>query len=185
MLIWILFTVIYVLMPNTKVNLKAGIVAGIIAGTIFQIVQWGYISFQVGTARYNAIYGSFAALPLFLMWVQVSWWVVLLGAELSFANQNVETYEYEPDFSKVSRAYKKLLTLQVAHLLIRNFSRCETPLTDWQISMRLEMPIRLLHQLLYYLVECVLFIETRKKDYNTFVYQPACDINKLTIKTIL
>ena len=154
-------------------------------GTIFQITQLAYISFQVGTAKYNAIYGSFAALPLFLMWVQISWWVVLFGAELSFASQNVETYEYEPDSSKVSHAFKKLLTLQVAHLLIRNFSRCESPLTDWQISKRLEMPIRLLHQLLYDLVESGLFIETRTKDDNTFGYQPACDINKLTIKSIL
>jgi membrane protein len=175
-LIWILFSVIYILMPNTKVNLKTGILAGILAGTIFQITQLAYISFQVGTAKYNAIYGSFAALPLFLMWVQISWWVVLFGAELSFASQNVETYEYEPDSSKVSRAYKKLLTLQVAHLLIRNFSRCETPLNDWQISMRLQIPIRLLHQLLYDLVESGLFIETRTKDDNTFGYQPACDI---------
>ncbi len=185
LLIWILFSVIYVLMPNTKVKLKSGIVAGIIAGTIFQIVQWVYISFQVGTARYNAIYGSFAALPLFLMWVQISWWVVLFGAELSFANQNVATYEYEPDSSKVSHAFKKLLTLQVAHLLVGNFSRCEPPPTDSQISMRLEMPIRLLHQILYDLVESGLFIETRSTDDNTFGYQPACDINKLTIKSIL
>jgi len=185
LLIWILFSVIYILMPNTKVKLKSGIVAGIIAGTIFQIVQWLYISFQVGTARYNAIYGSFAALPLFLMWVQISWWVVLFGAELSFANQNVATYEYEPDSSRISHAFKKLLTLQVAHLLIGNFSRCEHPLTDSQISMRLEMPIRLLHQILYDLVESGLFIETRTKDDNTFGYQPACDINKLTIKSIL
>ena len=184
-LIWILFSVIYILMPNTKVNLKTGIVAGIIAGTIFQIVQWGYISFQVGTARYNAIYGSFAALPLFLMWVQVSWWVVLFGAELSFASQNVATYEYEPDSLKVSHAFKKLVTLQVAHLLIRNFLGCKPPLTDSQISMRLEMPIRLLHRILYDLVESGLFIETRTKDDNTFGYQPACDINKLTIKSIL
>ncbi len=184
-LIWILFTIIYVLMPNTKVDLKAGIVAGIVAGTIFQITQWAYISFQVGTARYNAIYGSFAALPLFLLWVQVSWWVVLFGAEFSFASQNVATYEYEPDSSRVSQAFKKLLTLQVAHLLIRNFSGCEPPLTDSQISMRLEMPIRLLHQILYDLVESGLFIETRTKDNSTYGYQPACDINKLTIKSIL
>jgi len=121
-LIWILFTIIYVLMPNTKVNLKSGLVAGIIAGTIFQIVQWGYISFQIGTAKYNAIYGSFAALPLFLMWVQISWWVVLFGAELSFANQNIGTYEYEPDSNKVSPGFKKVLTLQIAHLLIKNFA---------------------------------------------------------------
>ncbi len=184
-LIWILFTIIYVLMPNTKVDLKAGIVAGIVAGTIFQITQWAYISFQVGTARYNAIYGSFAALPLFLLWVQVSWWVVLFGAEFSFASQNVATYEYESDSSRVSQAFKKLLTLQVAHLLIRNFSGCEPPLTDSQISMRLEMPIRLLHQILYDLVESGLFIETRTKDNSTYGYQPACDINKLTIKSIL
>jgi membrane protein len=184
-LIWILFTVIYLLMPNTKVNLKAGIVAGIVAGTIFQITQWAYISFQVGTARYNAIYGSFAALPLFLMWVQISWWVVLFGAEFSFASQNVDTYEYESDSSKVSHAFKNLVTLQVAHLLIRNFSGCQPPLTDSQISKRLEMPIRLLHQILYDLVESGLFIETRTKDDNTFGYQPACDINKLTIKSIL
>jgi membrane protein len=184
-LIWILFSVIYILMPNTKVKIKAGIVSGIIAGTIFQFVQWAYISFQVGTARYNAIYGSFAALPLFLMWVQISWWVVLFGAELSFASQNVSTYEYEPDSSKISRAFKKLLTLRVAHLLIRNFSRCEPPLTDSQISRRLEIPIRLLHQTLYDLVDCGLFIETRTGDESTSGYQPACDINKLTISRIL
>ena len=184
-LIWILFSVIYILMPNTKVKIKAGIVSGIIAGTIFQFVQWAYISFQVGTARYNAIYGSFAALPLFLMWVQISWWVVLFGAELSFASQNVSAYEFEPDSSKISRAFKKLLTLRVAHLLIRNFSRCEPPLTDSQISRRLEIPIRLLHQTLYDLVDCGLFIETRTGDESTFGYQPACDINKLTISSIL
>ena len=184
-LIWILFSVIYILMPNTKVNLKAGIVSGIIAGTIFQIVQWAYISFQVGTAKYNAIYGSFAALPLFLFWVQISWWVVLLGAELSFAIQNVGTYEYKLDSSKISHTFKKLLTLRVAHLLIGNFARCETPLTDSQISMRLEMPIRLLHQILHDLVESGLFIETRTKDDSTFGYQPACDIKKLTISSIV
>jgi membrane protein len=184
-LIWILFSVIYILMPNTKVKLKTGIVSGIIAGTIFQIVQWAYISFQVGTARYNAIYGSFAALPLFLMWVQISWWGVLFGAELSFASQNVGTYEYEPDSSEISHAFKKLLTLRVAHLLIQNFSKCEPALTDLQISMRLEMPIQLLHQILYDLVESGLFVETRTRDDGAYGYQPACDINKFTINSIV
>jgi membrane protein len=108
-LIWALFTFLYIIMPNTKVNFKAGLLGGVVAGTIYQIAQWAYISFQVGAARYNAIYGSFAALPLFLMWVQISWWIVLFGAELSFANQNVDTYEYEPDCLKISPAFKRLL----------------------------------------------------------------------------
>jgi len=184
-LIWILFTVIYVLMPNTKVNLKAGLVAGIIAGTIFQIVQWGYISFQVGTAKYNAIYGSFAALPLFLMWVQISWWVVLFGAELSFANQNVGTYEYEPDSNKVSPAFKKILTLQIAHLLIKNFAGCQKPLTDTEISAQLRAPIRLVHNILFDLVESRLVSETTTRVDKKFGYQPARDINTLTITSVI
>jgi membrane protein len=184
-LIWILFTVIYVLMPNTKVNLKAGLVAGIIAGTIFQIVQWGYISFQVGTARYNAIYGSFAALPLFLMWVQISWWVVLFGAELSFANQNVGTYEYEPDSNKVSPAFKKVLTLQIAHLLIKNFADGQIPLTDTEISAQLRAPIRLVHNILFDLVESRLVSETTTRVDKKFGYQPARDINTLTITSVI
>ena len=184
-LIWILFTIIYVLMPNTKVNFKAGLLAGIIAGTIFQIVQWGYISFQIGTARYNAIYGSFAALPLFLMWVQVSWWVVLFGAELSFAHQNVDTYEYEPDSRRVSPAFKKVLTLQIAHLLVKNFANGEKPLTDIDICTRLKMPIRLVHNVLYDLVKSRVLSETRTRQDRQFAYQPARDINTLTIKYVI
>jgi len=184
-LIWILFTVIYILMPNTKVNFKSGLMAGIVAGTIFQIVQWAYISFQIGAARYNAIYGSFAALPLFLMWVQISWWVVLFGAELSFANQNVNTYEYEPDANKVSPAFKKVLTLQIAHLLIKNFAKGERPLTDTEISQQLRMPIRLVHNILYDLVQSQVITETRTKEDRKFGYQPARDINTLTIKFVV
>jgi len=184
-LIWILFTIIYVLMPNTKVNLRAGIVAGIIAGTIFQIAQWAYISFQIGATRYNAIYGSFAALPLFLMWVQISWWVVLFGAELSFANQNVGTYEYEPDSNKVSPAFKKVLTLQIAHLLIKNFARGQKPLTDIEISAQLRTPIRLVHNILFDLVESRLISETTTRVDKQFGYQPARDINTLTIASVI
>jgi membrane protein len=184
-LVWILFTIIYVLMPNTRVNLKAGLVAGIIAGTIFQVVQWGYISFQIGATRYNAIYGSFAALPLFLMWVQISWWVVLFGAELSFAHQNVGTYEYEPDSKKVSPAFKKVLTLQIAHLLIKNFANGDRPLTDVEIGNQLKIPIRLVHNILYDLVQSRVISETTTREDQRFGYQPARDINTLTIKYVV
>ncbi|MDP2604813.1 MAG: YihY/virulence factor BrkB family protein [Deltaproteobacteria bacterium] len=95
--IWVVFTFVYVFMPNTKVNFKAGLWAGIFAGTVYQVAQYAYIEFQVGVSKYGAIYGSFAALPLFLVWLQVSWLIVLFGAEVSFAHQNVETYEFEPD----------------------------------------------------------------------------------------
>ena len=184
-LLWILFTIIYVLMPNTRVNFKAGLLAGIIAGSIFQIVQWGYISFQVGTARYNAIYGSFAALPLFLMWVQISWWVVLFGAELSFAHQNVDTYEYEPDSRRVSPAFKKVLTLQIVHLLVKNFANGERPLTDTEICTRLKMPIRLVYIVLHDLIQSGVVSEIRTRQDQQFAYQPARDISTLSIKYVI
>ncbi len=184
-LIWVLFTILYIIMPNTKVNFKAGLLGGVVAGTLYQIAQGAYISFQIGAARYNAIYGSFAALPLFLMWIQISWWIVLFGAELSFANQNVDTYEYEPDCLKVSSGFKKLLTLQIAQLLVKKFANGDKPLTDIQISGQLEMPIRLVHNILFDLVASGLVSETKTKIDKELAYQPARDINKLTIQYVL
>ncbi|MGA8179432.1 MAG: YihY/virulence factor BrkB family protein, partial [Desulfobacterales bacterium] len=124
-LIWILFTFMYMLMPNTKVKFSSGLVAGVVAGTVYQIAQWAYITFQVGVAKYNAIYGSFAALPLFLIWVQLSWMIVLSGAEISFAYQYVDTYEFEPDGRPISPAFKKLLSLQISRLVISRFLKAE------------------------------------------------------------
>jgi membrane protein len=184
-LIWTLFTFIYILVPNTRVNFKSGLLAGIVAGTLFQVTQWGYINFQIGIAKYNAIYGSFAAVPLFLVWLQISWLIVLFGAEFSFANQNVDTYEFEPDCLHVSSSFKKLLSLQISHLLIKNFSKGEKPLTATQISHTLEIPIRLVRQLIHELVESGLFSDARTEEYKEPAYQPARDINAFTIKYII
>ena len=184
-LVWIFFTILYVIMPNTKVRLKAGFVGGVVAGTFYQIAQWAYISFQISTAQINAIYGSLAALPLFLMYLQISWWIVLFGAELSFANQNVHTYEFEPDSLKVSPSYKKLLTLQITHLLIKKFENGASPPTDAQISDQLHMPIRLVHVILSNLVHSGLVSEIKTKNDKEFAYQPARDINQMTIQSVL
>ncbi|MGD9057823.1 MAG: YihY/virulence factor BrkB family protein [Desulfobacterales bacterium] len=184
-LMWIVFTLLYIIMPNTRVSFKAGFLGGVVAGTLYQLAQGLYISFQIGAARYNAIYGSFAALPLFLLWLQISWWIVLFGAELSFANQNVDTYEYEPDSLKISPGFKKLLTLQVAHLLIKQFANGDKPLTDSQISARLKIPIRLLHHIIFELVESGVVSEICTTADKEFAYQPARDINQLSIQSVL
>jgi len=184
-LIWILFITIYIFMPNTRVDFSAGIIAGVIAGTIFQIAQWTYINFQVIVAKYNAIYGSFAALPLFLIWLQISWLVVLFGAEISFAYQNVDTYEFETDTRRISPAFKKLLALQITHLLVNNFSKGEKPLTANQISQALEMPVRLVRQILNELVESGIFSSTKSNIDKDPAYQPARDINLFTVKYII
>ena len=105
--IWFLLTLNYMVLPNTRVPLRAGITAGIVAGTVYQIVQWIYIKFQIGVASYGAIYGSFAALPLFLVWLQISWMIVLFGAEIAFAHEHAETFGFHPDHSRISMSSKK------------------------------------------------------------------------------
>ncbi len=184
-IVWVLFSFLYIFMPNTKVSFKSGIPAGIIAGTIYQIVQFGYITFQVGAAKYNAIYGSFAALPLFLVWMQLSWLIVLFGAEFSFAHQNVDTYEFEPDSLRISNSFKKLLSIHISHLLVSNFAKGEKPLTAAQISHRLEIPIRLVNHILHELVACRIISDIQTEENKEAAYQPARDINSLTIKFVI
>ncbi len=183
--IWAVFSFIYIFMPNTKVDLKSGIIAGIAAGTVYQVMQLIYVNFQVGVAQYNAIYGSFAALPLFLVWLQLSWRILLFGAELSFAHQNVDTYEFEPDCLNVSYSFRKLLALRVVHLLVKNFSRGQKPFTAAEISHELELPVRLLRDILNDLLDSGIISEIKKQDVRAVAYSPARDINLLTIKYVL
>jgi len=179
--IWIVFTFMYFFMPNTKVTIKSALLAGIIAGTIFQLLQWGYITFQVGVAKYGAIYGSFAALPLFLVWLQLSWLVVLFGAEVSFAEQNVGTYEFEPDSLKVSRRFRSLLILRITHFYVKKFQQGEKPPTADEISDQLEIPIRLVRQILFELIEAGILSEVKLDDPEAIGFQPARTIEKITV----
>jgi membrane protein len=184
-LLWTLFTFIYILMPNTKVDFGPGFMAGVIAGTMFSITQWIYITFQISVSKYNAIYGSFAALPLFMIWLQLSWLIILYGAELSFAYQHVDTYEFEPESRNISSHFKKLLSLHIAHLSIKKFARGEAPLTARQISQMLAIPLGLVHQILYDLTESGILSDVQTDEYKESAYQPARDINMLTMEYVL
>jgi membrane protein len=184
-MIWVLFSFLYIFLPNTKVRFSSGIAAGIIAGSLYQLLQFVYITFQVGVARYNAIYGSFAALPLFLVWLQVSWRIVLFGAELSFAHQNVETYEFEPDCLSASRSHKNLLSLAIAHLCVKRFARAEKPLSAGEIAHRLDIPIRLVRELLYELTQSQVLSAVKTVVPFDDGYQPGRDINNLSIAGVI
>ncbi|MCK4905029.1 YihY/virulence factor BrkB family protein [bacterium] len=183
--IWFLFSLIYIFLPNTKVNFKSGLLGGIVAGTIYQLMQFGYIKAQILLSRYGAIYGSFAALPLLLIWLQIGWLIVLFGAEVSFAYQNVETYEFEHDCLNASHSFKRLVSLRITHLLVKNFSDGASPMTSAQISHKLEAPIRLVNEVLYELVESGILCEIRQDDDKTVVYQPAKDLETLTVRYVI
>lgn len=184
--LWITFTFIFIFMPNTKVKLISGLVAGIVSGTLFQFVQWAYINLQIGVAKYSAVYGSFAALPLFLIWLQISWLILLFGAEIAFAVQNVHTYEYEPDCLSVSHSHKMLLSLLITQQIVKRFCEGESAWDAPEISRALEIPIRLVRQILHELVESNILSEIRKpEDDKEVLYQPARDVETLTIKRVV
>lgn len=184
-LMWTLFTFLYIFMPNTHVKFSVGLIAGIITGTAFQVVEWAYITFQIGVAQYNAIYGSFAALPLFLVWLQLSWLIVLYGAELSFAYQNVETYEFEPDALAASHRLRTLLSLHITRYLVWRFARGEKPATARDISNQLEIPIRFVNDILFHLVRSDILSLARTEGSEEQGYQPARDINTLTVQYVV
>lgn len=184
-LIWVVLTLVYIIMPNTSVKFSAALYAGLIAGTVFQVVQWIYVKFQIGVSTYNAIYGSFAALPLLLLWIQVSWLVVLFGAELSYAKHNVANYEFEAETAKISAYNKKILALYILHLLVTGFQQGRKPQTPGQISRALEIPNNLVRKILNELEEVNLISQVSTDKPSEAAYQPAIDIQAISIRTVL
>jgi membrane protein len=183
--IWVLFTFMYVFMPNTKVQLKSGLWGGIVAGTVYQIAQYAYIKFQIGVSGYGAIYGSFAALPLFLVWLQLSWLIVLFGAEVSFARQNVNAYEFEADCLIVSQSFKRMVALAIARYCVQTFLDGRKAPTGEEVAQDLEAPIRLVRAALFDLTEAKILSEVLTSDGATMGYQPGCRLDDLTVAKIL
>ncbi|MCX5900456.1 MAG: YihY/virulence factor BrkB family protein [Proteobacteria bacterium] len=182
--IWALFSFLYVFMPNTRVRLVPGVIAGIIAGTAYQIMQWVYIKFQIGIAGYNAVYGGFAALPLFLVWLQMSWTIVLLGAAISWACQSVHMYDYDTDQWAVSCAVKRMLALRVVQVIVKNFECGLPPPTADGLAGRLEVPRRLLQGVLDDLVACGMLARTQGSDGDAVFYRPAKSTADLTLAAV-
>lgn len=185
-LICIVFTLLFFIMPNTKVNILSAIVGGVVSGILFQLLQYYYFHFQVGVSRYNSIYGSFAALPLFLIWLQSSWLVVLFGSEVAFAVQNVNSYEFEADTKNLSSRYKKVVALIVTHDVVKRFCAGNKPSNSLHMSVELKIPIRLLNEVILSLIKAKVIVEVNSSeddDDNGFI--PALDINKLTTYDVI
>lgn len=184
-LIWFLFTFMFMFVPNTKVKLSSAITGGITAGTTFVITQWVYLNFQIGVASYNAIYGSLAALPLFLIWLNLSWLIVLFGAELTKAHQNEEDYVFEPETRRISHSFRQLLSLQIMHSLIMNFKKGGKPLTADGLSESLEIPHRTVLEILQTLSDCGLTIAIPHGNGAGTAYHPSRDIDAFTISYVI
>ncbi len=185
-LVWLLFFMIYIIMPNTQVRLSSALIAGVIGGTIYQLTQGFYISAQVLVSKYNAIYGSFAALPLFLFWLQISWMIVLLGAEIAYAHQHVSHYTMATDYRRTSPDFRRRYALHILRLIIQRFQNGNPPLSIDGIARQLKAPFLLVEDLIEQLLQGGLISKVAgNKNNGPIAYQPARDIHTITIASVM
>jgi membrane protein len=181
--IWILLIMLYMVMPNTKVSVRSGLLAGIIAGTGFQVIQFVYLELQIAISEHGAIYGTFAAIPLFLGWLQVSWMIVLFGAEIAHAAEYSETFGIHPDFARIGSAARKFFMVRIFHLITQRFQSGAEPLDARQISGFLQIPVKLVEEALGNLKEIRLIVEVA--DEKRHCFHPARPFDDTTIIDIL
>lgn len=182
----VMFTALFIFMPNTKVKFSSAFLPGVFTGIVFQAFQYFYINSQIWVSSYNAIYGSFAAIPMFLLWTQISWSICLFGAVLCYASQNVEIYNFEKDTRNISRRYHDFLCILVMSAICKRFAKGEQPYVADELSRKYCVPTRLMHDILYELQDLNLIcpiVDDEKSD--TIHYLPAIDINRLDVKELL
>lgn len=186
LILWGLFSFVFIFMPNSTVSFRSGILAGIFSGTVYHIVQSLYVSLQIGVTSYNAIYGSFAALPLFLVWIQITWMIVLFGSELSFFHQNIALFQYNQHIQKLNFASKTTLSQHVIHLIISRFKQPNTPpYSAQELSIQLHLPISIMQPLLNELTDCQLLSRISEPDIQEDRFQPAVDVSFLNDTAII
>ena len=126
-LAWVAFTLSYFLIPNTKVKFQYAAISGAVCAIIFQILQLLFVNGQIYVSKYNAIYGSFAFLPLLLIWLQFSWLILLFGCVLTYSLQNVLSYNFLGNLSKMSENYSRKVTIILSAAIVGRFREGKTP----------------------------------------------------------
>ena len=183
---WIIFTAAYYLVPNTRVSFKGALFAGVLCGTTFQLVQWLFVTGQVYVSKYNAIYGSFAFLPLLLVWLQLSWLIALSGVVLTYAWQNFDRFSYSDKVKDISQTYANDMSLAVLALAARRFKQHEAPVTAVELINNYDVPGALVKDVFERLQRAGLLTAVSPSDGKGEVgYQPAFDPDDLTVNTAL
>jgi membrane protein len=182
---WAAFTFLYIFMPNTRVQFRAALLGGIFGGTLWQVAQWGYVTFQVGVARYNAIYGTMAAVPIFMVWIYFSWVIVLLGLEVTYANQNLRTVRREIRSGDVNFISREQVALTIMLVIGEAFDRGEKPPEQEEIAEILELPPRLAQSVLASLVRVGLVSKVQHNAAEEFAYQPARALENIEVFGII
>ncbi|MDE6070082.1 MAG: YihY/virulence factor BrkB family protein [Alistipes sp.] len=184
--VWVMFVFLYIVIPNARVRFSSALTAGIVAGTAFALFQWGYLYVQRWMTSYNAIYGSFAALPLLLIWMQTSWQILLFGGELSFAYQNIARFGEERESLRISYDQRRKVLLAVMLTVVEQFRDRGGATPSEVVRERLGLPTRIVNDVLYQLVQAGQLVAVPMSDNERdMAFIPAHDIATLTLCGIL
>ena len=180
-----ILTGFYMFMPNTKVKFSHAIIPGFIAGCLFQILQNLYFDGQLSLSSYNQIYGGFAALPLFLFWLNISWAIILFGCELAYVSQNNDNFNYFKEPDKISRRHEDFYCLMVMSCICKRFDQHLPALNRKELASELHIPIRYVISSLDMLVEAGLLETVLQSDEREPAYVPSTDPTKITVVFVL
>lgn len=179
------FIWIFMAIPNTKVKFSSAIIPGVVMGLLYQVVQALSMYLVVLFTRMSIVYGAFSAIPLVLIWLNITCWLLLIGAELAFAIQNNDLFAYERDIENMSRRYKDYVMLYLLSVIVRRFEQGTSPQTAKQMAEDNQLPIRLVQQLLSRLEETSIVrrVYVEKEEEEAFV--PAMDTRMITVEMVI
>lgn len=189
-LVWIAFSLSFWLIPNTKVSIKYAMITGAICAVAFQILQMLFFSGQLYVSKYNAIYGSFAFLPLLLIWLQLSWLILLSGCVLTYSLQNIFTFDFLGDYSTISADYLHKMEVIVMAVVAQDFNEKRRPKTIVEISTSYDIPIRIANKINEHLSKAGMVYQVDLSEYpgcskGDLGLTPAVDINTLSVSEFL
>jgi len=177
------FAFLYWILPNTRVSFASALLGGSVAGALVFVVQRLYLDLNVGVARYNALFGGFSAIPLLFAWIYLFWAMVLFGAEVAFAYQNLDLYRREVRGRKPCPAEREAIGLKIALMVARAFRDRGGMLTAEELGARVSVPVRTVREVLRSL-EAAGVVAPRGLEEQTGGYQlgrPAEDIAVLDV----
>ena len=179
------FTWIFMAIPSTQVKFSSAIIPGVLMGFLYQVVQALSMFLVVLFTRMSIVYGAFSAIPLVLIWLHITCWLLLIGAELAFAIQNNELFAYERDLETISRRYKDYVMLYLLSVIIRRFEQGEQPETAHEMATANQLPIRLVQQLLSRLEETNSVRRVLSEQEEDPAFVPAMDTHQITVEKVL
>lgn len=184
---WLFFAAMFMLIPNTKVKFKNAFIAGVFSGTGFLILQWLFVSGQLYVSKYNAIYGSFSFLPLLLIWIHFSWVVILSGIVVCYSSQSIYRFNFSNKINEISTDYRNKITLAIMSVIVKQFDKGVKPITIDDLTDKYNFPPRIAMEITEELIEADLVsrVIIEDDDINGPGFQPAIDINKLSVAYVL